>query len=468
VRVASYIRVSSVGGRGGESFLSPDIQRDKIKAWATYREAEIVQWYTDLDVSGRTGVHRPELERLMADARLQRFDTVAVYRLSRWGRSVRDTATRYAELRELGIGLVSVSEDLDTSTAGGKFMQAMLFAMAEFESERIGEEWRSVHANRRRRGLASATRGIFGYQVDKSVLVGVDAAEARAIRELYQRRAAGASIPTLRDWLHDEGYRPPRGGSKFPIATLGRMLRNPVYAGLVKAGDDLVEGQHEAIVSRELWEQVQKLHGRTTTLNRYRSGLGSGLVKCAGCGYAMTSWHSEGIRYYRCPAYQQSRDCPSPTVIAMPKLDAHLEASFLRRARRLSLPKGGKVTRGRGRWQRQESTRTARAEVLRRALDQLADARFRSGTIGQEEYDRQASRLLADRARVESDLEEAHALAAQERPRTVEFYSVWPNLPLTRRQQMIRRLIREVRVKPGKRGGPQPPISDRVDIEWVA
>lgn len=470
LRAVGYIRVSQVGDRSGDSFLSPGLQRERIESWASYREHEVVRWYTDLDVSGREGVRRPEFERMMSDARRKVFDVVAVYRLTRFGRSVKDAADRYSELRKLGIGLVSVTEDLDTTTAGGRFMQNMLFAMAELESERIGEEWRSVHANRRSRGLVWVPRGLYGYRVEKAVPVAVEAADARAVREVYQRRAGGASIGQLRDWLHDEGYKPPRGGTHFAAPTLRSMLRNPAYAGLVQAGGELVEATHEPIVSRELWEQVQRLHVRTAKLSRYRSGLGSGLVKCAGCGYAMTAWHStrSRTRYYRCAARLQARECPAPTVISMPKLDAYLEAAFLRRARRLALPRGGKVTRGASRWQRQESVLTARVDELRRALDSLADARFRGGSVGHAEYERQAERLLADRARAEGELEEARALAAQERPRTFEFFDAWPTFPLERRQLMLRRLVREVTVRPGKRGGPQPPISMRVAVEWVA
>ena len=471
MKAAGYIRVSQVGNRGGDSFLSPDLQRERIMAWAAYRQHEVVEWYTDLDVSGRTGVLRPEFERMMTDARAGRFAIVAVYRLTRFGRSVKDTAARYAELREHEIGLVSVTEDLDTTTAGGRFMQNMLFAMAEFESERIGEEWRGVHENRRQRGLAWVPRGVFGYRVERSVPVAVDPVEAGAVRSLYQRRADGASIGQLRGWLYDEGHRPPRGGTHFSAPTLRRILANPVYAGLVRGMDgEILDGAHDPIVSRDLWEQVQRLNVRAAKLSRFRSGLGSGLVKCAGCGYAMTAWHStrSQTRYYRCAARLQARECPSPTVISMPKLDDHLESAFLRRARRLTLPRGGKVTRGAGRWQRQEATLTARVDELRRALDTLADARFRGGTLAQDEYERQAARLLADRSSAEADLDEARALAAQERPRTVEFYDAWPRLPLERRQQMLRRLVRGVTVTPGKRGGPQPPIRDRVEIEWVA
>ena len=468
MRAAGYVRVSQVGARGGDTFLSPDLQRERIQAWAAYRQHEVVEWYTDLDVSGREGVRRPEFERLMRDAKMGRFGIVAVYRLTRFGRSVKDTAARYAELREYDVGLVSVTEDLDTTTAGGRFLQNMLFAMAEFESERIGEEWRGVHANRRRRGLANATRGLYGYRVEGAIPTAVEPAEARAVREAYQRRAQGASISAIRRWLHDEGHKPPRGGDWFAKPTLQQILRNPLYAGLVKNGDDLVEAPHEAIVSRDLWETVQKLHRRTTTLNRYRTGLASGLVRCDGCGYAMVAWHGRDTRFYRCVARQQAHECPSPTMVTMTLLDEFLETAFLRRARKLALPRGGKVTRGAGRWQRQEAALTARADELRRALDSLADSRFRGGTIGQEEYERQAARLLADRVRAESELEEARALAAQEHPRTVEFFSAWPSLPLERRQTMLRRLVREVRVKPGRRGGSQPPLRDRVAIEWVA
>jgi hypothetical protein len=82
-RAVGYVRVSSVRGREGDSFLSPDTQREKIEAWAEYRGYEIVRFYVDLDESGRT-MKRPQFEQMMRDAATGSFDAVAVYRLTRF------------------------------------------------------------------------------------------------------------------------------------------------------------------------------------------------------------------------------------------------------------------------------------------------------------------------------------------------------------------------------------------------
>ena len=466
---AGYVRVSQVGGRGGDSFLSPELQRERIEAWAAYRQHRIVEWYTDLDVSGRTGVRRPEFERLMADARAGRFGIVAVYRLTRFGRSVKDTATRYEELRQLGVGLVSVTEDIDTTTAGGKFMQNMLFAMAEFESERIGEEWSSVHRTRRGRGLAHASRGVYGYHTEGAVPVSPDPAEARAVRGAYLLRADGASLGHVRRWLHDEGYRPRGGGDYFAASTVRRMLSNPLYAGMVEADGQVIAGRHEAIVPRDVWDRVQALHAHAATVTRYRVGLVAGLVVCATCGYRMQAFTLRGERYYRCSAAKMTRPCQHPTIMAMPKLDAHVEQMLLRRLDPRRMPRGGRARAGDAEArQRRRSQLDRRAADLARALDRLADERYLLGSLSQDEYQRQAARLVDERSRVEREAEETAAAAARTVKMRAWSSDAWHRLPLERRQRIARAMIHRVHVKPSRRGGARwVKASDRATIEWL-
>src|SRR5690349_12050336 len=228
----------------------------------------------------------PEFERMMGDARAGRFTMVAVYRLTRFGRSVKDAAARLAELRDMGVGLASATEDFDTTGATGRLLQTLMFALAQFESERIGEEWQAVHANRRRRGIPHAARGVYGYRMEGAVPVEPDA-NAEHVRLAFRLRAAGASYVQLSRALREAGARAPRGGDGFQMTTLRRMLENPLYAGLVRAGDSFVESVTPALVDRATWDRVQTMRQHSDATGRDRAGLLSGLVVCHACGYKL-------------------------------------------------------------------------------------------------------------------------------------------------------------------------------------
>jgi DNA invertase Pin-like site-specific DNA recombinase len=461
VTAAGYVRVSQIGARQGDTFLSPDLQRDRIKAWAAYRDAVIVDWYTDLDVSGRAGVYRPELERLMADAQAHRFQVVAVYRLTRFGRSVKDTASRYAELLNLGIGLVSVTEDIDTTTASGKFMQNMLFAMAEFESERIGEEWKGVHRNRRARGLHHATRGVYGYACEGAVPVAVEAAEAVAIRGAFQRRAAGQSLPAVRDWLHAEGHRPRRGGEWFSLSSLRQLLSNPAYAGLVQADDGLIPASHPAIITRDVWDTVQAMAG-TARPPKHSAGLLAGLVTCESCGGRMAASYSRGVRFYRCHDARSER-CPRPTAIRSDRLDGYVEQQLLRHVSGKKGRVGGDPARRRKEVERLQ----ARSADLQRAIDALADERYLLGSLDAEQYERQTRRLLDERGQVD---EQARLAAAAPITPAVEVLGAdtWRRMPAHARQRIARRVIARVVITPAEKGRERwTKVEDRSRIDWL-
>ena len=97
----------------------------------------VTGWYRDIDRPAKERDDRPEFDRLMSDARQGLFEAVCVYRLTRFARSVSQAARAYAELRRVNVALVSVTEDIDTTTASGQLMQNILFSLAEFESQRV-------------------------------------------------------------------------------------------------------------------------------------------------------------------------------------------------------------------------------------------------------------------------------------------------------------------------------------------
>ena len=95
---------------------------------------------------------RPELNRLMADAKQRRFDAVCVWKLDRFGRSLRHLVNALADLESLGLSFISLKDNLDLSTPSGRLMFQIIGAMAEFERALIQERVRAGLRNAKAKG----------------------------------------------------------------------------------------------------------------------------------------------------------------------------------------------------------------------------------------------------------------------------------------------------------------------------
>lgn len=125
MRTALYARVSTTNGQ------DPEMQLRELREYAARRGWEIVDEYTDHGVSG-SRESRPELNRLMADAHQRKFDAVLVWKVDRFGRSLRHLVNALAELGALGVAFVSLRDNLDLSTPSGRLMFAVIGAMADY------------------------------------------------------------------------------------------------------------------------------------------------------------------------------------------------------------------------------------------------------------------------------------------------------------------------------------------------
>lgn len=153
-RIALYARVSTSGGH-----QDPEMQLRELREYAERRGWEIAEIYTDTGVSGSKD-SRPALNRLMADACQRRFDAVLVWKLDRFGRSLRHLVNSLAELEALGVAFVSLRDNLDLSTPSGRLTFQIIGAMAEFEraliQERVRAGLRNAQAKGRRLGRPRA------------------------------------------------------------------------------------------------------------------------------------------------------------------------------------------------------------------------------------------------------------------------------------------------------------------------
>jgi DNA invertase Pin-like site-specific DNA recombinase len=126
LRVALYARVSTNYGQ------NPEIQLVELREYSNRRGWTVAGEYVDEGVSGAKE-SRPALNRLMADAHRRRFAALLVWKIDRFGRSLRHLVNALADLDALGVSFVSLHDNLDLSTPGGRLMFQVVGAMAEFE-----------------------------------------------------------------------------------------------------------------------------------------------------------------------------------------------------------------------------------------------------------------------------------------------------------------------------------------------
>jgi len=335
-RVAIYTRKSVTDGLE-QAFNTLHAQRDAVEGYVRSMQGQgweaIEEHYDDGGYSG-ANTERPAFQRLMADIAAGKVDVVAVYRLDRLSRSMVDFTGLLQEFEQRGVAFVSVTERFDTSGPMGRMVLHMIANLAQFERETIAQRTKDKVSASRRRGMWTGGRPVLGYDVvDKKLVVNErEAQDVRRIFGLYlELGGVGAVVQELRllgicqkKWTTKADEE--QGGASFDKNVLNALLRNVLYVGDVRAGDDVVTGEHAAIVERDVWDAVQARMAAQAPDVGVRRGkrsaaLLSGLARCK-CGSALTPTHStKGAKryaYYCCSAAQKRgrNACPGSRVAA--------------------------------------------------------------------------------------------------------------------------------------------------------
>ncbi len=151
MKAAIYARVSTLD-------QEPENQLQELRRYVEAR-GWTAQEYVDHGVSG-TKDRRPALDRLVADARRRKLDTVVVWRLDRLGRSLKHLVTLLDELQAFGVGFVSLGEGIDLQTPAGRLQLHILAALSEFERCRIAERVKAGLARAKAQGKRLGRRRI--------------------------------------------------------------------------------------------------------------------------------------------------------------------------------------------------------------------------------------------------------------------------------------------------------------------
>jgi len=214
MKAIAYLRVSTTD-QGLEA------QRTAIQKWADYTGADIV-FFEDAGVSGRRLENRPALKQAV-DAACKAHCPFVVYSLSRIARSTRDLIEIGNHFEKSEVDLISLTENIDTTSPTGRMVFRLLASLAEFERDIISERTKASLAQRRSTGLRISRHIPFGYDCPDGKTLIENEREQRAITQMVEMRLAGATLRGICEELNRSGIRSKRGGN-WTAATIRQIV----------------------------------------------------------------------------------------------------------------------------------------------------------------------------------------------------------------------------------------------------
>lgn len=266
---AIYTRKSS-DERLDMEFNSLDAQREACIAYIASQKSEgwvpVLDEYDDGGFSGGN-MDRPALTRLMDDIKAGKVQTVVVYKIDRLTRSLMDFAKLVEVFDAHGVTFVSITQSFNTTTSMGRLTLNVLLSFAQFEREVAGERIRDKIAASKRKGMWMGGTVPLGYDVVNRSLV-INQEEAEKVRLIFKRYLESKSTNELYKYLKCQDIKSkarilPSGeivpGINFNRTSIHYLLTNQTYIGKTKHKDMVHDGNHEPIISMDLWNEVQAL-----------------------------------------------------------------------------------------------------------------------------------------------------------------------------------------------------------------
>lgn len=335
-----YYRLSQEDERQGES-VSIDNQRTILRKYAEERGFEIHDEYIDDGISGTT-FQRPEVQRLLDDAKTGVINTIIVKDLSRFGRNYIEVG-QYVDyvFPAFGIRFIAIQDNVDTENrdSGAMEMMPIMNVFNEWHAANTSKKIRAVRRSNAKEGIYTAKKASYGYKMgtDKKRAPVIDEETAPIVKRIFEMYASGMSPRKISEVLNLEGIPSPatyaytQNGQKpkpnvvglWTAVTIREMLNKIIYIGHMpqlrwtslsyknhkrfrkdESEWTVVYNNHEPIISQELWDKVQErkksvAQGRKTKVG-YTHPL-SGFLICADCGNKMklcTSVSRKGTRLY--------------------------------------------------------------------------------------------------------------------------------------------------------------------------
>ncbi|MDM7488614.1 recombinase family protein [Rhodococcus sp. CSLK01-03] len=457
MRAAIYARISADHADTG---LGVERQLEDCQELAERLGCEVVETFTDNDISAYSGKRRPAYERMLEAMEDGEVDLVLAAHTDRLHRSITELETfiTICERRSIGIQTVRAGT-MDLSTSAGRTAARLAAVIARGEIETARERMVRAHQQAAVKGKWRARRRVFGWVKGGSAVV---PEEAEAIRNAAKDLLAGVSLRAIaRRW--NEAGLAPTGGAKngFDASAVRDILKNPRTAGLQEYRGEIVgKGEWPAIITEaDHWSIVALLSdpARARSASYERRHMGSGVYLCGVCGSPLEIYRENTVRLaYRCQRVRHlSRQAEA--------LDAYVTELVIAR---LSQPDAALLLEREGGDVDVRELQRER-DALQERLDDLA-ALFATGTLTRSQLERgteslreQADKLERRIASVRTSSPLSDLLLAGD-----DLRAVWAAKPADVRAAVIRELM-VVTVLPSPKGRRRF-LPEYIDVAWLA
>ena len=276
LRVAAYCRVST----------EEEEQQSSYEAQCTYYTDKIMtnpEWtmagiFADEGISGTSTKNRDDFNRMIRRCRQRKIDLILTKSISRFARNTVDSLKYIRALKGMGIGIIFEKENINTLETDTELIITFMSAFAQSESESISANVRWGRRQAMKEGKASVNfKKLYGFYLDDEGNPQVNSDQAEAVRSIFDQYLQGASLRMIKLSLEEKKVLNPTGGAKWDISKIRSILGNEKYCGDVlmqktftqdcinkKAVKNtghlpmyLIQNNHPAIVSREIYRAVQ-------------------------------------------------------------------------------------------------------------------------------------------------------------------------------------------------------------------
>lgn len=443
-RTAIYIRVSTdQQAKDGDSVAD---QVTSLRKYVTDHQDMILQGeYVDDGVSGRKA-DRDELNRLLDDVRAGMIDVILFTKLDRWFRSVRHYTATQEILDKHGVTWLAIREPIyDTTTPAGRLIVNQMMSIAQFEAENTGQRIRSVMGYKAAQGEVLSGKQPLGYKIENKHLV-IDPVTGPAAAAMFEHYLKTNNLSETTRMLADE-YGIVKSKQMVKL-----MLQNPKYKGCYRENPAYCP----AIVSPDIWEDVQRRLTINVKKSQKHTYIFSGLIVCESCGKKMVSHRMKYVNrvrpdgtpyaysFYCCPGrYNKAvASCTNSHTIH----EKTLETYIIQHLRPL-------IEEYIGDYELQQSKvvdQTKKASSIRHKIDRLKEL-YLNDLISLDEYKR-------DKEQLTMDLENAMAYvppAKKDFSKLLRFLdedllSRIPDMSHEERRYLWRSIIKEIRFDEGR------------------
>lgn len=306
---AVYIRVSTED-QAREGFSLGE-QKEKLLQLCSFKGYEVFKVYEDAGISAKDMEHRPAFQEMLSDMKKGKINYIVAYKLDRVTRSVRDLEELISVLEQYNCFLVCDRDDVNTSTANGRFFVRMLTVLSQLEIEIVSE--------RTKFGLNGAIKsghlpGVLplGYKKDSNKKTIIDETTKPVIERIFKMYLEGKSFQQISNIFNEEELLNPK---KWKDTTIQKIIDNKIYMGDYEQFKRIAKNKQiepvvymnvvEPIISRAMWEECQHQKEKNQrTYTRDRVYLFFQKIQCPTCGRIMKCKGSGGKKkkymYYNC------------------------------------------------------------------------------------------------------------------------------------------------------------------------